>query len=314
MQTQRSNTLHNAIMEAGSKDRPLMLAPGIDNDIYSIVDACPNTCEMWKAIKRLKQGQWPEELRNEFPLITQVPNITLTPDKDDEFMWKWNDGVLRKFSLFMGASILKKRSKNEVPDMFAGPLCQNDMDSHNNLFFNCDFSKRMWKMVKRKSELKINGSDQGSIIQELASMQNGNSIGSVEECGGIVTNLVDTVTQRLCSLKVKRTKAVDKVETGWNIKLKSPIWPWEEIGYYVWYCERSNPGRRTISDAIPSLPLDPFSEGLLLNVLYGVNGKCSWFRYSPTLSVNGSYMLFDDAISISILYYCGCGLNDLGFD
>nr|GEV60580.1 hypothetical protein [Tanacetum cinerariifolium] len=137
MQTQTSNALHNAIMEAGSKDRPPMLAAsnyvqwksrikryidtkpnhelihycpqnppykykwadkdvpvtegssettterymknyknvsqdihdqlnaeaeavqiiltGIDNDIYSTVDACPNACEMWKAIKRLKQ-------------------------------------------------------------------------------------------------------------------------------------------------------------------------------------------------------------------------------------------------------------------
>ncbi|GJS57363.1 hypothetical protein Tco_0652147 [Tanacetum coccineum] len=98
LQTQSSNALHNAIMEAGSKDRPPMLAPvpvateggsettterymenyknvsqdirdqlnaeakavqiiltGIDNDIYSIVDACPNACEMWKAIERLKQ-------------------------------------------------------------------------------------------------------------------------------------------------------------------------------------------------------------------------------------------------------------------
>nr|GFB04410.1 integrase, catalytic region, zinc finger, CCHC-type, peptidase aspartic, catalytic [Tanacetum cinerariifolium] len=26
-----------------------------DNDIYSIVDTCPNACEMWKAIERLKQ-------------------------------------------------------------------------------------------------------------------------------------------------------------------------------------------------------------------------------------------------------------------
>nr|GEY59024.1 hypothetical protein [Tanacetum cinerariifolium] len=139
MQTQTSNTLHNAIMEAGSKDRPPMLAPGnyvqwksiikryintkpnyelihhclknppykftwadkevpiskgspvtrteshmetykiisqdihdqlnaeaeavqiiltgIDNDIYSTVDACPNACEMWKAIIRLKQSE-----------------------------------------------------------------------------------------------------------------------------------------------------------------------------------------------------------------------------------------------------------------
>nr|GEU40851.1 retrovirus-related Pol polyprotein from transposon TNT 1-94 [Tanacetum cinerariifolium] len=57
MQTQTSNALHNAIMEAGSKDSPPMLAPGIDNDIYSTVDASPNACEMWKAIERLKQGE-----------------------------------------------------------------------------------------------------------------------------------------------------------------------------------------------------------------------------------------------------------------
>nr|GFA35951.1 hypothetical protein [Tanacetum cinerariifolium] len=139
MQTQTSNSLHNAIMEAGSKDRPSMLASGnyiqwksrikhyintkpnqelihyclenppyelgwkdkfiidaegnpttaihqvfetyqnveqvirnqlnaeaeavqiiltgIDNDIYSTVDACLNACEMWKAIEMLKQGE-----------------------------------------------------------------------------------------------------------------------------------------------------------------------------------------------------------------------------------------------------------------
>ncbi|GJW52662.1 hypothetical protein Tco_0096747 [Tanacetum coccineum] len=75
LQTQTSNALHNAIMEGGGKDRPPMLAPdnynrpykfkwaeriiptteGIDNDIYSTVDACPNACETWKAIERLKQ-------------------------------------------------------------------------------------------------------------------------------------------------------------------------------------------------------------------------------------------------------------------
>ncbi|GJV18787.1 hypothetical protein Tco_1367807 [Tanacetum coccineum] len=110
LQTQTSNALHNAIIEAGGKYRPPMLAPGnyvqwksrikryidtkpnselihyclanpphiftwveqispvseassethtegIDNDIYSTVDACPNACEMWKVIERLKQGE-----------------------------------------------------------------------------------------------------------------------------------------------------------------------------------------------------------------------------------------------------------------
>ncbi|GKA37742.1 hypothetical protein Tco_0724307 [Tanacetum coccineum] len=102
LQTQTSNAHHNAIMEAGGKDRPPMFAPGnyvqwksrmkiyihtkpnnehihyclqnppykfkwtektilvaegIDNDIYSTVDACPNACEMWKAIESFKQGE-----------------------------------------------------------------------------------------------------------------------------------------------------------------------------------------------------------------------------------------------------------------
>ncbi|GJX51250.1 retrovirus-related pol polyprotein from transposon TNT 1-94 [Tanacetum coccineum] len=99
LQTQSSNALYNVIKEAGSKDRPPLLAPvpvaegssettterymenyknvsqdirdqlnaeaeavqiiitGIDKNIYSIVDACLNACEMWKAIERLKQGE-----------------------------------------------------------------------------------------------------------------------------------------------------------------------------------------------------------------------------------------------------------------
>nr|GEV34368.1 hypothetical protein [Tanacetum cinerariifolium] len=34
-----------------------IILTGIDNDIYSTVDACSNACEMWKAIEMLKQGE-----------------------------------------------------------------------------------------------------------------------------------------------------------------------------------------------------------------------------------------------------------------
>nr|GFD17903.1 hypothetical protein [Tanacetum cinerariifolium]GFD23228.1 hypothetical protein [Tanacetum cinerariifolium] len=34
-----------------------IILTGRDNNIYSTVDACPNVCEMWKAIERLKQGE-----------------------------------------------------------------------------------------------------------------------------------------------------------------------------------------------------------------------------------------------------------------
>ncbi|GJX13279.1 hypothetical protein Tco_0205037 [Tanacetum coccineum] len=34
-----------------------IILTGIDDDIYSTIDACPNACEMWKAVERLKQGE-----------------------------------------------------------------------------------------------------------------------------------------------------------------------------------------------------------------------------------------------------------------
>nr|GEW65029.1 hypothetical protein [Tanacetum cinerariifolium] len=127
MQTQTSNALHNAIMEAGGKDRPPMLAPGnyvqwkskikytltpnlimnsstvvsrihhkykwtdktvpvakaeavqiiligIDNDIYSTVDACPNACEMWKAIERFYK-MMNELVRNQCDVTNHQVNV-----------------------------------------------------------------------------------------------------------------------------------------------------------------------------------------------------------------------------------------------
>ncbi|GJW19277.1 integrase, catalytic region, zinc finger, CCHC-type containing protein [Tanacetum coccineum] len=39
------------------KDRSTNVSTGYNNDIYSTVDACPNACEMWKAIEKLKHGE-----------------------------------------------------------------------------------------------------------------------------------------------------------------------------------------------------------------------------------------------------------------
>nr|GEV86324.1 retrovirus-related Pol polyprotein from transposon TNT 1-94 [Tanacetum cinerariifolium] len=169
MQTQTSNTLHNAIIEAGSKDRPPMLAPvnyvqwksrikryidtkpnheliyycltnspyklgwiekevpisegspitrtekfqetyknisqdirdqlnakaeavqiiltGIDNDIYSTIDACPNTCEMWKAIERGKLTvNSPTPIYDEEPSMVAEDNETSKDKEIDKLM------------------------------------------------------------------------------------------------------------------------------------------------------------------------------------------------------------------------------------
>ncbi|GJW09379.1 hypothetical protein Tco_1575206 [Tanacetum coccineum] len=49
-----------------------IILTGIDNDIYSIVDACLNAIEMWKAIERLKQDN---EIRAERLARTASPLV-----------------------------------------------------------------------------------------------------------------------------------------------------------------------------------------------------------------------------------------------
>nr|GEX66235.1 hypothetical protein [Tanacetum cinerariifolium] len=40
-----------------------IILTGIDNDIYSTVDACSNACEMWKAIKSTRMKSMKSELK-----------------------------------------------------------------------------------------------------------------------------------------------------------------------------------------------------------------------------------------------------------
>ncbi|GJU13902.1 hypothetical protein Tco_1136298 [Tanacetum coccineum] len=61
-----------------------IILTGIDNDIYSIVDACPNAYEMWKAIKRSQQAtrnQGKAIVNSSAPIYDQEP---ATVTEDDE--------------------------------------------------------------------------------------------------------------------------------------------------------------------------------------------------------------------------------------
>ncbi|GJU08634.1 hypothetical protein Tco_1125064 [Tanacetum coccineum] len=52
-------------LNAEAEDVQIILT-GIDNDIYSIIDACQNACEMCKAIERLKQVYHPQNHPNHY--------------------------------------------------------------------------------------------------------------------------------------------------------------------------------------------------------------------------------------------------------
>nr|GEW87340.1 hypothetical protein [Tanacetum cinerariifolium] len=62
-----------------------IILTGIDNDIYSTVDACLNACEMWKAIERLQQAATRNRgkaiVNTQQPIYDQEPSMV---DEDDE--------------------------------------------------------------------------------------------------------------------------------------------------------------------------------------------------------------------------------------
>nr|GEU83916.1 RNA-directed DNA polymerase, eukaryota, reverse transcriptase zinc-binding domain protein [Tanacetum cinerariifolium] len=85
-------------------------------------------------------------------LYDAMMEITLTlKEFYHKYYGQWpeeSDGALGKFS---GNLTTQDKIRNwGTYDMLACPLCVVDMDSHNHLFFNCDYTRTYWQMVKRQ--------------------------------------------------------------------------------------------------------------------------------------------------------------------
>nr|GEV72113.1 hypothetical protein [Tanacetum cinerariifolium] len=102
-----------------------IILTGIDNDIYSTVDACPNACKMWKAIERLKQGK--AIVNSSQPIYDQEPSMV---SKDDETS---KDKEIEKLMALISLSLKK----------FYKPTNNNLRTSSNTSRVNQDNSPRI---------------------------------------------------------------------------------------------------------------------------------------------------------------------------
>nr|GEV87505.1 hypothetical protein [Tanacetum cinerariifolium] len=89
-----------------------------------------NNCNV-KDMIRGNDWIWPDEWKLQFPILNQVPPLTLQSDKDGRLqtqdrMMKWSS------------------------DMLLCPLCDKVSDSHDHLFFKCDFSARIWRDLRKR--------------------------------------------------------------------------------------------------------------------------------------------------------------------
>nr|GEZ72063.1 hypothetical protein [Tanacetum cinerariifolium] len=68
-----------------------IILTGIDNDIYSTIDASPNACEMWKAIERLKQDTMADmNIPADDAPAKQAPAIAPPTRTDDQILLSSN--------------------------------------------------------------------------------------------------------------------------------------------------------------------------------------------------------------------------------
>nr|GEW57545.1 putative ribonuclease H-like domain-containing protein [Tanacetum cinerariifolium] len=78
-----------------------IILTGIDNDIYSTVDACPNACEMWKAIERSQQAATRNRgkaiANSPQPIYDQEPSMVVEDDETSKD--KENDKLMALISL-----------------------------------------------------------------------------------------------------------------------------------------------------------------------------------------------------------------------
>ncbi|GJX77849.1 hypothetical protein Tco_0324660 [Tanacetum coccineum] len=115
-----------------------IILTAIDNDIYSTVDACPNACEMWKAIKRLKQGESINVQDLETNLYWEFGKFTSRDGESLESYYSWvlqDDEVCDTCLSRARAETCKsyhklydilKQHQNEVNEIRAERLAQTD--------------------------------------------------------------------------------------------------------------------------------------------------------------------------------------------
>ncbi|GJY12210.1 RNA-directed DNA polymerase, eukaryota, reverse transcriptase zinc-binding domain protein [Tanacetum coccineum] len=131
--------------------------------------------------------EWPSEWTKKFPILNLHKSITLDSSKNDELVWRsrsgkesnfsvkqvyddlkgsgeevtwativWFSQNIPKHSFIVWMEILNKLTTQDKVknwrsyDMMACPLCNQDIDSHQHLFFQCQYANQFWAKAKSK--------------------------------------------------------------------------------------------------------------------------------------------------------------------
>ncbi|GJS41728.1 RNA-directed DNA polymerase, eukaryota, reverse transcriptase zinc-binding domain protein [Tanacetum coccineum] len=225
---------------------------------------------------------WPEEWSNDFEESRQIQIPSLNDENEDTAVWVARNGQEQQFKI---SNVWKDRIYNDtkvdwfsmvwfaqsIPrhafvtwlaiqkrlmtqdklliwrpnDDFKCALCNKCPDSHNHLFFTCDFSKRIWNELLKMLNVRLCGCwDQ--IIDEMKALPANRNIWSIvrrlvccasvyyiwqernnrlfknekRDNNTILNTAKETLGMKLIGIKVKESRTVKEVEERWNVKMQ----------------------------------------------------------------------------------------------
>ncbi|KAL7616874.1 hypothetical protein Lser_V15G04043 [Lactuca serriola] len=152
---------------------------------------------------------WPVEWVNKFPGLTEAPMFCIDSNMNDVVGWRDKKGICRKFSckqvwsdlnnfgdivpwydivwynnciprnsFILWMAVLNRLKTQdrvrgwEVAGKLLCPFCEIVPDSHNHLFFNCDYTSRIWRYFCIKVGLNLKTVEWNDLILMLSRMLN----------------------------------------------------------------------------------------------------------------------------------------------
>ncbi|MFS7917031.1 putative reverse transcriptase zinc-binding domain-containing protein [Helianthus anomalus] len=160
--------------------------------------------------------KWPENWQTRFPILFQHPTVNLQPEMHDKIRWKTSNGKLIHFAVsdvwldireeceevpwvklvWFSQNIprhafilwLALKNKLQTHDIIGRwsdvsnlrcSLCKSTQDSHSHLFFECQFSRKIWDNLKSVTKIGSNEFSWALVVNYMCSLPGTNSVWSI---------------------------------------------------------------------------------------------------------------------------------------
>nr|XP_043614690.1 uncharacterized protein LOC122586767 [Erigeron canadensis] len=204
--------------------------------------------------------RWPEDWLNKYEFFRDIEVPNLKESREDRVKWLTKQNSLVQFStnqvwkdlrpdweklavqrkLMTQDRIMKWQTNGD----FTCLLCQRGVDSHEHLFFQCEYAMKVWKNITDNSPILSGNIGMFDVIEKIAAMKTQNNLAvvvsklvlaasvyfvwqernlrnfkkeerSVETLCRIIK---DNVRHKMMSISVKNTMKVSSIAERWNLR------------------------------------------------------------------------------------------------